>query len=172
MSDLVNMGKVPYDLALHLLWDCSLVSCHYPIIYNENLTFAKCSNPFCPGHLAQRANAIFKTLNYKGLGNVFAQNLIIQYSLKHHLDIFSKEFVEALHNDSDKNVLFKTYIKTPVNIDFYKIFTFLYIPNIQEQWYSIVGTATTIEQIYNRKKPDNISNIQWIVIQDNLKKIV
>lgn len=171
MSDLVNMGRVPYDLAVHLLWDCPLVSCRYPILYNENLTSAKCSNPFCPGHLAQRANAVFKALNYKGLGEVFAQDLIIQYHLKHHLDIFNKDFVEALPNSNDKNTLFKNYVKTPVSIDFYKIFTFLYIPHIQEQWYSIVGNATTLEQVYNRNKPDNLTKVQWVIIQNNLKKL-
>lgn len=64
------------------------------MIDNEKLTFRKCANLRCPGHMAHRIVKVCKRFNVKNIGPASALDYIRDYKLDHHIQIIPYLFKE------------------------------------------------------------------------------
>lgn len=169
LSDLVDKNLVPYFSAKEMMWDCDV--CGAPLIYNKALTTLKCSNAKCYGQIAAKAAAMASDLGYKGLGYSTMLKLAKTFKPNDHLDLFSKKFISKYNTNSLMISKFIQYTQVPQIIDFYKIFKYLYLSNIQEDWSKIVGTCKSIEEVLHTNFPDKYSNLEVKLMKYHILKL-
>jgi len=162
MSELVDEGIVPQSLAKHLLWDCKDF-CNFPILYNNNLTSRKCSNPYCSGHLGARASKMFKMLNIGGIGTITASKLIQRYNLYTHFQLLDRSIYGDFPIDSAETTLI-SFIKNKPSLALHDLVKYTYIPGLQDGTFNIMNQYSDIDDFIANGKPYNLNNVTWALL--------
>lgn len=85
VSQWFEEGRIPLRLKGHMLENCE--TCGYPIVMNEEMTYRRCLDHYCRGHVAQKADRMFKYLKVPGIGVATATRGLAVNKLKSHLDL-------------------------------------------------------------------------------------
>lgn len=172
MDNLVELRKVPREIQAELPWRCTDPNCNAPILYSENLRHARCANPLCPQHMSLKIAQIFSDLKMKSLGAAFARQLIIALNIKHPLQAFDPNIVQLYPDKSSANYkTFSLYLTEHPTVDYWKLYTYLYIPGFKEDWMQTVNTCTSSIQVASQPCPLKMSPMQWEEAKKNFKYI-
>ena len=81
--------NMPEWLKSNLESNCKICGSEMLNYYNEDnrCTFRKCSNPYCPGMIATRADNIRQLIGVKGLGYAGLLDIVRKYDIKRPIDI-------------------------------------------------------------------------------------
>lgn len=170
-ESLFQEGILPLELKGHIRETCEY--CGVFIVMNEKLTLRRCFNNSCPGHLAQKADRMFKYLGVKGIGPETARSYIQSYKVQSHLDLvpiifkdqkpklYLFEIAQLLQIDGEKGSLEKV-LKTYKSFSDYYTKDNSYIP--LRGWENILYRAETYFEI----KDPLPANTYEVMITGNL----
>ncbi len=143
MEQLVDAGLMPLALAKALNWECS---CGWAIVQNDTGTIRRCANPYCPRHMAYRADYLFKYFRYMGVGPETAYKYILKHSLKSHFDLLDPKLYRRDYSKAGQ--LLKGYAKQEREVYLYQIAELASLPGLQSAAADIFNGYTSFEQYF------------------------
>lgn len=123
--------------------------CGHPIVISDSKRKSRCSNNKCSIRLSLRMNTLLKDIGVKGIGEKTCLDWILLHNLKYAIDILK---VPSLEDTRLSNVL--TEQLGQITVDYWNLYYYTYLlENDKEGWRTIVGTASSVEDITNNIGP-------------------
>ena len=120
--------------------------CEGYFLDNDEFTLRKCSNAYCPGHLAHKMDKLLKSLGVKDFGPATALDYITQFHLTSHLQIL------------------KFFFPNKPSIPLYKVGEYAMIHGIDKAWQTLVsGFSNMAEFTKSSRCPANLrANAEYL----------
>lgn len=143
---------------------CFEEGCGHPTEMLETLTQLRCSNPRCPAKIAERIDAIVKSLGVKDFGEQRIRSFVTANGITNPLIIFAYEPGEdgALSDDISLELSEKIYaqIQEKKSFTLAEYVRIANLPNVQTSANSIFGSFDDIEEAYRKLEEGGIPYIQ------------
>lgn len=142
-EQLIDAKVLDANVAKYLNWVCD---CGWAIGMKPNLIQRRCLNPFCPVHMGQRADYLFKYFSYANIGPATLQSYCERFQLRSHFEVLNPNLYKQ--DISATGMLMTEYARRQRDVYLFQIAELASIPGLQSGSAEIFNGYNSFEQYF------------------------